>query len=312
MKTTILLLLIAVANIMTTFAQCDTTNTEFKVIVDKYEKIYKEIEPDTTKGPWTKNPEIGWAGDINIKMINKKISFDLVSVTMKNKEISFNTPQVTMRQKKMSFNIVETTMKNEIIGYKPEFKCCPPKTKMTPIITKIPVVKSVKKTFSTNIPEFKYQTTSFITKIPEFKKDRKEIILKLPEVTVITASSYARAQEKEANKIKDKYETLTTEQKKEITNTVISTFECQKKSITEQRTTVYTEFNNAISEVDKSVENTKSNGADPTNLTTEDGSNINLVQLKSELITQLDQALKTFDEALKQLIEKEKEVVESL
>lgn len=312
MTKNILLLTFAIANTMTAFSQCDTTNAAFKAIVSKYETIYREIEPDTTKGPWTKNPEIGWAGDIDIKMVNKKISYDLVSVTMKNKKISFNTPQVTMRQKKMSFKIVETIMENKTVGYKPEFKCCPPKTKMTPIITKVPVVRTVTKTFSTDIPEFKYQTTGFITKIPEFKNDRKEIILKLPEVTVITASSYARTQEEEANKLKEKYETLTSEQKKEITNAVISTFECQKNSVIEQRTGVLSEFNNAISEVDKSIENIKSNGADPTNLTSEDGSKINLVQIKNDLLVQLDQALNAFDDALKQLIEKEKEVVESL
>lgn len=293
-------------------AQCDTTNSAFKTIVAKYEQIYRDIEPDTTKGPWTKNPEIGWAGDINIKMVNKTISFDLISVAMKNRKISFNTPQVTMRHKKMSFKFVETTMENKTIGYKPEFRCCPPKTKMTAIITKIPVVRTVTKTFSMDIPEFKYETTGFITKVPEFKSTRKEIVLKLPEVTVITASSYAKAQKEEADKLKDKYETLTGEQKKEITNAVITTFECQKNSISEQRATVSSDFNNALSELDKSIENVKSNGADPTSLLNEDGSKINLVQLKSDLLAQLDQALKTFDDAFAQLIEKEKEVVESM
>jgi len=312
MKIITLLLALLIANQSKILAQCDTTNTAFKSIVAKYEKIYKDISPDTTKGPWSKTPEVGWAGDIDIRMVNKKISFDLISVTMKNRKISFNSPQITMRQKKMSFKSVETTMENRTIGYKPEFRCCPPKTKMTPIITKVPVVRTVTKSFSTDIPEFKYQTTGFVIKMPEFKNTRKDISLKLPQVTVITASSYARTQEEEANKLKDKYENLTIEQKKEITDAVISTFECQKNSLTEQRTNVTSEFNNAIIEIDKSIVNVESNGADPTNLVIEDGSRIDLVKLKNDLYGQLDQALKTFDEALKQLIEREKEVVESL
>lgn len=307
-------LLIAFMAILTidTFAQCDTTNAVYNSIISKYEQLYKEIEPDTTKGPWSKSPEIGWAGEIDVRMVNKKIIYDLVAVTMRNKKISFNTPQVTMRQKKMSFSFVETTMENQTVGYKPEFKCCPPKTWMSPIITKVPVVRTVTKSFSTDIPEFRYQTTSIITKIPEFKNDRKEIILKLPEVTVITASSYARTQEEKAQKIKEQYETLSNEQKKEITNAIISTFECHKNSIIDKRSSVQHEFTNAISEIDRSIENVKAIGADPSNLTSEDGSKINLIQLRNDLLIQMGDALKAFDDAITQLIEREKQIVENL
>lgn len=296
------------------FAQCDTTNSAFNGIVKKYEQIYREIEPDTTKGPWTKNPEIGWAGDIDIRMVNKNISYDLVSITMKNKKISFNTPQATMKQKKIVFKSVETTMENKTIGYKPEITCnwkgC--KTKMTPIITKVPVARTVTKTISTDIPEFKYTATNIVTKIPEFKKDRKEIILKLPEVTITTASTYARTQKEEADKLKDKYETISNEQQKEMILAVISTFDCQESEILTQRTSVSGEFENAILEIDKSINNLKSNGLDPANLTSDDGSKVNLIQLRQEILLQYEQALTQFDDALKQILEKEKEVIQSM
>lgn len=308
------LTLLALVSCEVLMAQCDTSNTAFNTIISKYEKLYRDIEPDTTKGPWSRNVEVGWAGDIDIRMVNKKIAYDLVSVTMKNKKISFNTPQATMRQKKIIFKSIETTMENKTVGYNPVITCrglrC--KTEMKPIITKVPVTRTVTKTISTDIPEFKYSTTSFTTKIPEFKRDRKEIILKLPEVTVITASSHARTQKEEAEKLKEQYETISVEQKKEMILAVVSTFDCQKNEILMQRAEVSKEFNTAISELDRSIENLKTNGLDPTNVSTEDGSKVNLVQLKSDIILQYEQALNQFDDALKQLLDKEKEVIESM
>jgi hypothetical protein len=314
MKTLLLTFLISLLYCNVIIAQCDTSNAAFNAIITKYEKLYREIEPDTTKGPWSRNMEVGWAGDIDIRMQNKKIGYDLVSVTMKHKKISFNTPQATMRQKKLVFKSIETTMENKTVGYNPVITCrglsC--KTEMKPIITKVPVVKTVTKTVSTDIPEFKYSATSFTTKVPEFRSDRKEIILKLPEVTVITASSHARAQKEEAEKLKEKYETISVEQKKEMISVVIATFDCQKNEILIQRTEVSNEFNAAISELDKSIENLTANGLDPASLTTDDGTKVNLVQLKNDILLQYQQVLSQFDDALKQLLDKEKEVIESM
>ncbi len=297
---------------MAAYSQCDTTDTRFNELVKRYEAKYREMQPDTTKqdGPWSKTGLLSWAGDIDIRMVDKTISYDLVGVTMKNRKLSFNTPQVTMKEKKMSFTIVETVMETKTVGWKPEFRG--PRVTMKPIKIDVPVVREKKVTMSTKIPEFKYATTSFITKVPEFKKERKSISLKLPQITIVTASSQAKALEHEAEKTQAAFETVSEQQKQEMVNLLTSTFECHKSNLFNQRQSVEAEFAAAISELDNSIRNVETQGLDPHNLKNEDGTTVNLIAVRNEVLAKEAETLKVFDTALEEILKREKEVIESV
>ncbi|SDC25017.1 hypothetical protein [Pedobacter soli] len=312
MKTFLFCCSILMLSIADAFGQCDTTNASLDAVVAKYEQKYKELAPDTSDkdAPWSNSVLASLNMDIDFSMVDKKLSFDLVSVTMRNKKMSFSVPQTTVKEKKMSFTIYEPGMKRVVIGWKMEFHW--PKMKKVNIYGKIPTMVKKTHTIITKIPTFTYASTGFVTKIPEFKRDRKEIIMKLPKIVIKKISAKAETLRDEAEKLEKKYNNLGLEAKKEMADEVVTTFDCQRNSLTSSRDSVQREFTSALTELDNSIKQMKSNGADPSKVVGEDGVEIDMVKMKEDLSQELANALASFDEALKQLLASEEEILNSL
>lgn len=306
----ILALLLTVCSLQVTAQECDTTNAAFETIVKKYEQKYQEMAPDTSQGPWSNSLLASLNLDIDFSMVDKKLSFDLVSVTMRNRRMSFNTPQMTMQNKKIRFTIYEPGMEKCVIGYKPEVKGL--EIKMTKIYGKCPGMVKKEKTIVTKIPAFTYATTGFTTKIPEFKRDKKEIIMKLPKVVVTKVSAKAETLRDDAEKLEKEYNKLSIGAKEEMSAEIVKTFTCQRNALAASRDTVQTAFNAAIAEVDASIKSIKDNGADPAKVVDENGTTVDLLQTRNELLNDLSTALASFDEAIAQLVTSEKEALEAL
>jgi gas vesicle protein len=312
MKTFLFCCSILMLSIADSFGQCDTTNANFDAVVKKYEQKYKEMAPDTSQkdAPWSNSVLASLNLDIDFSMVEKKLSFDLVSVTMKNKKMSFSVPKTTVKEKKMSFTIYEPGMKKVVIGWKLEFSGL--NVKKVPIYGKIPTMVKKTQTVITKIPTFSYSSTGFVTKVPEFKRDRKELIIKLPKVVVTKVSAKAEALRDDAEKLEKKYENLGGEAKKEMAAEVVTTFDCQRNSIASNRDSVQKEFTLALAELDDSIKQMKSAGADPSKVIGEDGIEVNMLKMKDDLSQELTKALASFDEALTQLLTSEEEILNNL
>ncbi len=307
-----LLIIIFTLSIFNLNAQCKYGQTKFDEIVNKYQSQLKALEYESNKikeeAPDPNGLEAISGTTFEVKMKRQDFSFDLISITMKDKEISFHIPKITMKLRSMKYKIPYTKMVIKKIGQYPEVHGLTIKWK--DIKTSVPEVHSRIEEIKTKIPEISYERTSFITAIPEFKKERQNISIDLPSVVFREISAEVNKVKGKADDIKEKTNKIVKLQKEELLLAMNQNFNCQRESLMNKRENINSEFDSIIQEIENNISNLKAHGLNPEKVPSEDGTEINLVALKNDLLEKKNMAFKQIDNTIDQLSAEERKVIE--
>lgn len=267
--------------------EIDAINAKYDAEYKKLQKQGEQIEKDAPKGAEN-------AANVDVDFSKwHTVAFDVPEFRMKLQKISFDIPEVAMKTRRIVWDNPEPGMKRIKIGEKPEFKCCPPKAKMTPMYMDVPEMRMVRKTISLDIPEFKMNRVDIKVDIPEVTKMRR-ISFRIPEIKVRKTDDATDKTEESAEEMKKAAEALSAAQTTEI-NAV------SKKRLTMKRADVEKQYDLVSEQFTTAIANVRKAGADPTQVTGEDGSSINLITKLDEASSQFKTALKQIDDALAQV-----------
>lgn len=267
----------------------DMLQQKLNAIVSKYQpqidaqtKIIED-ERKNEKGPLTIDGKCKW------DMTSAK--FDIPKTTFKNREFSFDLPKTTFKLRQFSFDYPHCDWKMmRIAGIKTKFLKC----------------GRARKEWSTKIPEFKWGRTSFKTKIPEFKWDTTEIKFhtlkcRADDVYIGPKVPKDQARMEEAGR---NVETLASKQQTEIQALVEEDLDARGEQMAREIERVKSDFETAMSEMDKSIAEIASNGMDPNSVMVDvDGKSVSLVGARAALAAQRDAIISQMSDEWRKTLE---------
>lgn len=283
------------------YGQC----TDEQRKLDDLEKKYSQSFEDLTKeaGIIAKDlpdsnvsvPGHHISGEIKLK--RKDFAINLISTTMKNRKLSMSIPQATMRTK--SFSVPYTITK-----WKIKKLCCG-------IKTKVPQVTTGMKRASFKFIDIKMASRDIVMKVPEFRSERKNFSFNVPEFTVDSPipederfnELHKKSKEamQRAEALDKRTTSLTEEQKKETRSLLEGMYNCMISNLSSEKLQMVQLCDANITEVDKSIEELKKHNMNPAAITSDDGTVVNLIRVRQDLLTEKDRISAEFDKAIAEL-----------
>jgi hypothetical protein len=278
-------------------AQCDSEQANIDAIQKKYSSYFEDLQrksndlasalPDSTK--------LGSSPELKFDVVMKRSDFylNLISVTMVNKKIILKLPQVTMRTKSFTTKGCKTEWKIKHL-------CCG-------IKTKVPVVTCWDQKNSFKIPEFKVANTDMIVKVPEFKNSKVHFAFNVPQLTMknpIDDEKFRKLREQSeqiaarADSLNRNSASLETHQKEEVKNAIESAFTCIGNEILKERNNVSENYAISLNQIDQQIEELTSQGINVSNVKSDDGTSVNLLVLRNDVLMQEQTALDAIDATL--------------
>lgn len=302
---------------------CKSEQAAVTGIQDKYKPTfdgYQKEGDDLKKDAVTFNFDVSWA--------DTEIVFDTPSVNIKDQKLIFGVPQVTMKLNEIVFHTPSIRMKRVKTGQYPEFFCEDTwislpfggKTKGVPKCTvrwsdtfaDVPEPFQQEQRVKLHIPEFKFADTQIIMGVPEFFMQRQRWVLGLPQFKLTSVVINPQPLKDKSEDLQNRVAGTKAALVKETGGAMNALYACYRNQMTAQRKEAESQFNVSLAQMDGVIQSVRSQGADPTKLTSADGVVTNLVAKRDELFAQRNRALSTFDDALNQLDASEKAAISKL
>ncbi|MRW89122.1 hypothetical protein GJ699_03910 [Duganella sp. FT80W] len=304
--------------------QCVSEQKSVSGISEKYKSTFDSYQKE---GEDLKNSDAAAQFKFDVTWADTEIRFGTPSVTVKDQKIIFGVPQVTMKLQEIVFGTPSVRMKRIKTGQYPEFFCedtwisvLGVKTKGVPNCTvrwsdtfaDVPEPFMQEQRIKTDIPEFKWADTQIIMGIPEFFMQQQKIVLGLPQFKLNSVIINPGALKDKSEDLQNRVATTRGQLISETGGNVHSLFSCYRGQISAGKAAAGVQFNNGLAQIDAVIQSIKSQGGDPTKMTSADGTVTDLLTARLEVIAKRDSALATFDAALKTLDENEKQTIEKL
>lgn len=268
--------------------------------------------------------EIGKLFEIEIYNREESIKFDLPEIKLGDKSFKFDLPEITMKDNDIIFNSIVIEMVRQKVGETPHTTCTTPTLRKpipkctvtwTPNYIEVPVPKTKEIRIVMSIPEVSMRTQEIIVSVPEISMKTQELILNIPSVKVTSKKDIGKELSNKANEliaesevlVKGKKDIIRAKIKMEVIPKATEMFECFKESIITKRALVSSSFDPAIEMLNQSLVNLVAQSVPQT-----DDDYVNLKNKLNSLVTQRENALKSFDEALMKLDSDMKTSLESI
>ncbi|NRB04065.1 MAG: hypothetical protein HRU30_12450 [Rhodobacteraceae bacterium] len=288
----------------------DSTELETRIneINARYDQTYDQYkaEGDRLAERAPEGAETAIGIDFDVREKRHEVILDLPTINMREKRIILDLPQVTMKDRRFSFTTIKSKMENQKVGQYPETRCTDTwislpfggKTKGVPkctvtwsdIITKVPVFWEEETSFIAKIPEFTWDTTTIVMHLPDVEMAEQRYVFDLPEVVIRDVNVETKRIEADADALEARTMATAAEHKAEIAEAVEADLEERKADVAEQ-------FDVAITELSKSIEDLRSKGVDPAN-----ANGTNVLAALEDLKVQKAEALAEIDKAKEQAI----------
>ncbi len=303
-------------------AVCEAENTALSSISSKYKPQFDQISNDGEKiGDEAKKKE-ALSVEMDVKFKEHHWVFDLPSVVLKEQDIILTLPQVTMKTNEMSFDVPVTKMVTMKTGQYPEFYCDKgfiPKctVKWTNTYADLPEVTMETKKFSMDIPEIKMDETKIVMGIPEFFMERQDWYVQVPEFTLrkieVAGVPIYNDYKEQGVKLEERAGDVKSSMKTELVSKTNSLFTCLRTDLAQKREAAMSQVQSALSGMQQSVENLKSNGIDPAAVSiTVAGESKSLPLALVDMEAKIAAVAKQFADAAAQLDQNEKDAVAKL
>jgi hypothetical protein len=260
------------------------------------------------------NATKGTVGGIGLKLQVKwgeqRFSLKLPEFKLGTQEIKLDLPQVSVKENRIIFEIPATRMGRQKTGQYPEFTCRGLKCTVswTDIYMDVPEFYMERHEIVLGIPEFTWDTTSIKLDIIEVSMKDQDIIILVPEFTLVDASGKVADEVKEeTDKFKGKVENYKNQFSTEIGSALATLYTCYKQPLISSRSQLESNYNEGILKLQQAITQIRANGADPSNITNQDGTTTNLNAKLEELITARDREVQKIDAEIAKLDSQEKQ-----
>lgn len=273
----------------------------YKPDFDELERRGKELGKETPEGPETK---VGI--DFDVKMVEKKLIFDVPSVTMRDQRMVFGVPQVTMKEQTAIFHTPSTRMVAKKIGQYPEIHGWT--VKWSDIITHVPETFMQEQRIVWHVPEFKWDDTTIVLSVPEFRMERVEWILHLPEFKVKNVNVEVDRMNDEAKSLDERAHELKQAQARDIAVATSNVYGCVRSQLVAEAEKGRKAFDGAIAQLSGSIADIRAKGIDPASIDVS-GKKVNLVAQLDDTVKKQKDFVASMDQTLAKLDADEKAAV---
>lgn len=284
------------------FAQCNDDQKKMEELEKKYTRYFADLEhdglqitkdiPDSTENV----PDGGHKVRFNVTFKRRDFALDLVSVTMKNRSMIMKIPEVTMKTKSFSVPYTKIVWKTKYVLGIPHY---------------YPQVTTGMKKASFKSPETTMKNKDFTIKVPEFKKQTTKFSFNVPQFTMVSPikdeTNYDELEKKtddikkRADSLMKKTEHLGNQQKEEVRLTINSLYDCMIANLDTERQNIVELYTQNTAQIEASIAEMTTNKIDPTNIKSDDGSVVNLISVKEELLKEKANSLLEIDNAISEL-----------
>ena len=292
---------------------CTVPMTVLSTIADRYQPEQQALQQEgEALGGDADKAKI--SGMFDVKMTERKIVFDIPSITMTTKRMSLDLPQTTMKTRRMSWDEPVTVMRRTKFGQKPEFKCkqivkCT--VKWTDIIIDVPTIEMRQRAIAMDVPEFRMDRTEFKADIPEVKMRRQDWSMKIPEITLRNPMLEAERLKRRGEGLATRADTLANRIDGDTAQSTSDLFGCYRDDVVAKRGMIANQFDLAIRQLEAGIGAVGGAGGDPSKVAG-DGVAIDMIAQRDALVRQRAEALSALDAVLEDLAIKQKAAVEKV